>query len=141
MTPWAVTGAPSFGVGRPSSRRCQPALGPLGAPRSLGAARSQDAAVGSKPSACQALELVPAVVMALVLAEARRAYLLARPAGCLALQGTALAMVARDLSRAPSAQKEMAMEWPLQEKLLFKPTNMLQQKKSKRCGKFKKRSL
>ena len=57
------------------------------------------------------------------------------------MQGTALAMVARDLSRAPSAQKEMAMEWPLQEKLLFKPTNMLQQKKSKRCGKFKKRSL
>jgi len=48
------------------------------------------------------------------------------------LQGTALAMVARDLSRAPSAQKEMAMEWPLQEKLLFKPKKMLQQKKKAR---------
>ncbi|KAG2561666.1 hypothetical protein PVAP13_8KG171800 [Panicum virgatum] len=47
---WAAEGA-SFGVGSPS-HQCRLDLGPLRAPRSLGAARSQGAAVGSKPSAC-----------------------------------------------------------------------------------------
>ena len=73
--------------------------------------------------------LAPAVALAPVVAEGRP-YLLAQAAGCLAWPATALAMVATELPRAPRVYKEMALEWPLQVKLLSKPANVLQHKRN-----------